>query len=132
MSKVEQGECICAKRSPGSDEVNTKPRENSCQTFECAQKFAVLNCQVLDLRTLTNSKACNVILDSFKAEQCGKKLNEAASVCAHSSPAFVAAGNGKEHTDKGKKKEKLELLQSFLNTGLHFSVDHLLPAVKNR
>lgn len=45
MSKVEQDEHICAKLSPGSDEVNTKPRENSCQN----QKFAVLNRQVLDL-----------------------------------------------------------------------------------
>lgn len=33
VSKVEQGAPICAKLSPGSDEVNTKPRENSCQTF---------------------------------------------------------------------------------------------------
>lgn len=78
VSKVEQGEHICAKQSPGSAGVSTKPRENRCQTFECTQKFAVLNCQdelvqVLDLSALTNCKACNVILDSSKAKQCGKK-----------------------------------------------------------
>lgn len=52
-------------------------------------------------------------------------------LCVPTQPAFVAAGNGKEYTDKGKKA-KLELLQSFLNSGLHFSVDHLVPAMKNR
>lgn len=35
--------------------------------------------------------------------------------------AFMAAGKSKEHTDKGKE-EKLELLQSFFNAALHFTV----------
>lgn len=57
-----------------------------------------------------------------------KNPNEAASVCAHSyqlSSLLAVVKNT-------QIKEKLELLQSFLNTGLHFSVDHLVCAVKNR
>lgn len=87
--------------------------------------------QVLDLCALTNCKACNVILDSLKQNSVEKNPVKL-PLCVPTLTSFMIAGNGKEHTDKGKKKEKLELLHSFLNTGLYFSMDHLVHAMKNR
>lgn len=49
-----------------------------------AAKTKSLLCWTVKCWICSNCKPCNVILDSFKAEKCGKKLSEAPSVCAHS------------------------------------------------
>ena len=61
----------------------------------------------------------SLTLSKSEAELCKKNMKP--PLCVPTLTAFVAAGKSKEHTDKGKE-EKLELLQSFLNTALHFTV----------